>query len=538
MLRRTKLEHLPALPNHPHHSMKTPLILAILCAVGLLAGYGGRRLLAGNSPDVASSTSTSTPPEPASSSSVTAPASPGKSSPHENPTLPGISITRSVDTVASILALDPTMNYARIALWTTTASEADLTAYWAGYKGGKRSVDVTDLIFLNWTRRNPQAAVAAVAGTEDDRYAWWSWASNDPQAALAASLSAGKGQQEQVACGIGDFNPDWLRAHLGQIPEEFRDDAFNRLKNWPDSQNPLESLKFMKENGMSFDQETFKSLVRKDPWAALDWLKENPGGSHISRENETMASLVSILSQERPEDLERIASQTPPGEAKRQMEQALFDRLLETDPDAALDKAREAEAPLIAAQRMAKVALGMVATDPEKAFDIAGEILKANPDKINIDQMVVYPDGGRGWSPSGSATDLMDTLYAKDRERTLQLMAANTGDEKTPDTLFRYTQKWAAADLEGLTTWANQQTGKLHQAAAQNISFKLAEQGSYTEAIEWAGNGYLGPDRAYGMVLYYWNRTDPTAASAWLDNASLTDEQKGKYREQLQKMSR
>lgn len=454
--------------------------------------------------------------------------------------LPEISVTRSTDTVESILALDPAKNYARIALWTTTAGEADLAAYWAGYKGGKRSVDVTDLIFLNWTRRNPQAAVAAVAGTGDDRYAWWSWAANDPQAALTASLAAGKGQQQQVACGIGDFNPGWLRDHLGQIPEEFRDDAFNRMKNWPDGQNPLESLRFMKENGMGFEPETFKSLVRKDPWAAMDWLKENPRLGYSSRENETMTSLVSILSEERPEDLERLAAQTPPGEAKRQMERALFDRLYENDPAAAFDKARETEVPLIAAQRMAKVALGVVGTDPEKAFEIGGEILRANPDKIGIDQMVDYPDGGIGWAPQGEALDLMNSLFAKDRERTLQLMgaASEAGGGKIPETLFEYTRKWAETDLPGFTTWANQQTGKLHQAAAQNISFKLAEQGSYAEAIEWAGNGYLGPDRAYGMVLYYWSRSDPAAASAWLESADLTPEHKGKYREQLQKISR
>jgi hypothetical protein len=452
-----------------------------------------------------------------------------------NTTLPEISTTRSTDSVSSILSLDPAKNYARIALWTATASEADLSAYWAGYKGGKRSVDVTDLIFLNWTRKNPQAAVAAVAGTGDDRYAWWSWASNDPQAALAASLAAGKGQQEQVACGIGDFNPDWLRAHLSQIPEEFRDDAFNRMKNWPDSQNPLESLNFMKENGMGFDAETFKSLVRKDPWIALDWMKENPGlgQDRFSRNSVTVSSLVSVLSQERPEDLDRIASQTPPGETKRLMDQAIFDRLLEIDPAAALEQARKNEAPLIAAQRMGKVGLSLVATDPEQAFRIAGEILRASPAQLDILQKIEYANGSTWSAEAGAATELMNALFSKDREQVLELMAATSGDQVMPEILNDFSGKWAESDLVGFTEWANRQTGTLHGVAARQISNKLAAQGSYLEAIEWAGSSTLGPDRAYSSVLYQWNKADAAAAAAWVENSNLTAGQKEKYRSLL-----
>lgn len=515
--------------------MKTSIILATLSLAGLLIGYGARHLSAGSPsvpgqqvallPEARAVTSRT----PGVSSRLAIVPSTGKS------VIPELSIAHSVDTVASILALDPEKNYARIALWTATASEADLAAYWAGYKGGKRSVDVTDLIFLNWTRKNPQAAVSAVAGTQDDRYAWWSWASNDPQAALTASLAAGKGQQEQVACGIGDFNPDWLRAHLSQIPEEFRDDAFNRMKNWPDSQNPLESLNFMKEHGMGFDQETFKSLVRKDPWAALDWLKENPGlgRDRFSSNNETVASLVSILSQERPEDLDRIAAQTPAGETKRLMDQAIFDRLLESHPTVALEQARKHEAPLIAAQRMGKVGLSLVATDPDQAFLIAGEILKANPTQLEILHKIEHP-GGSSWSDaSGGATELMNALFNKDRDQVLKLMAANCGDQVMPETLSAFSSRWAGSDLVGFTEWANQQTGVLRGVAARQISNKLASQGNYVEAIEWAGSGTQGPENAYSNVLYQWHKTDATAAAAWVENSDLSAEHKKKYRSLL-----
>ncbi|RYD22018.1 MAG: hypothetical protein EOP88_09425 [Verrucomicrobiaceae bacterium] len=84
---------------------------------------------------------------------------------------------RSDDTLESVLALDPETDHARIALWLATADESQLAAYWAGYK------------------------LAAVAGTGDERYAWWSWACNDPKAALAAGKQAGHDAIIQVACG-------------------------------------------------------------------------------------------------------------------------------------------------------------------------------------------------------------------------------------------------------------------------------------------------------------------------------------------------
>lgn len=515
--------------------MKKPptFFLAGLCAAGLLAGFAGRRIFSGKSP-AGIPTTTAAANSPARSRD-TAAFSPDSA----KASFSQIPAARSTDTAESILTADPAKEYARIARWLATAGEQEIAGYWEAYKGGARTVPVTDLVFINWTRRNPQAAVAAVRGTADDRYAWWAWSANDPAAALAAVALAGPAQMEQVACGIGDFNPDWLRKHIDRIPGEFRDDALNRMRNWPDSRNPLESLKILKENGVDSDDRPFKSLVRKDPWAAFDWLKENPAPYDPYNKDRRIDVLVATLAAENPEDLEKLAAQAPAGETQRKMEQALFDHLLETDPAAALEQARATEAPLIAAQRLGQIGLGLVATDPGKAFEIAAEILAANPGKIDPVNRTEYENGSMWSMQGGKATDLMNALFAKDREKTVATIAAQPGAQNGfPETLATFTRKWAEEDLAGFVGWTNQQSGALQQEAARQIGYKLAGQGNYLEAIDWAKIATPDSRQAYTSVLYQWKRSDPQAAAAWLENSDLTNEDKAGYRAMLKDFPR
>lgn len=443
---------------------------------------------------------------------------------------------RSGDTVETLLALDPETNYARIALWMATADEAEMAAYWAGYKSGKRTVAVTDILFINWTRRNPQAAVAAVAGTGDERYAWWSWASNDPRAALAAGKLVGREQMVQVACGIGDFHPQWLREHLEEIPEEFRGEAFGRMRNWPAGLEPLATLDFMRKNGMPLDERVFANLVKEDPWSAMDWMKENAVQNHdpFGRRDPLTDLLVSTLMRENPEDLEKLAAVQPEGEAKRKMEQALFERLLETDPEKAMEQARAVKVPLVAAARLGQIGLGLVGSEPEKAFGIAKDILAANPRSLNIDRMVEYPGGGRGYLDQSKASELLSTLYTKDRERTMSLLASQAeAAGVASDTLSNLSSRWLEEDSEGFSKWASQTTGKTLETASSQISFHLAERGHFEEAIQWAAAGNADPGTAYFGLLHYWKQSDPAAAEAWLDSSDLTEPQKAKYRDVL-----
>lgn len=154
------------------------LILGGLCAAGTLGGYGIRRFASGGtSSSVAAESSAKSKP-------------PGTHSVAEISTLPGIPHRKSEDTVETLLAADPQSLYARLAAWIIDATEEEIAAYWNGYKDGKRTSDITELVFIHWTRLNPRGAIAAVAGSEDEDHAWWAWAAHDPKGALAAVLAA------------------------------------------------------------------------------------------------------------------------------------------------------------------------------------------------------------------------------------------------------------------------------------------------------------------------------------------------------------
>lgn len=442
---------------------------------------------------------------------------------------------RSTDTVDSILALDPATNYSRIARWLATASEQEIADYWAGYQKGTCPFEITNLVFINWARRNPQTTVAAVAGTENEHYAWWAWAANDPRAALTAATAAGKDQVSHVAAGIGEFDPAWLGAHLSEIPESYRGNALAYMRKWPTGQDPLMNLKFMKENEMGFDDRIFKSLVRKDPWAALDWLKENPANNPYSHMDPRLNALASTMAQENSEGLERLAAGTPVGAARRTLEQALFDHLLETDPAAALEQARSVEAPLIAAQRLGQIGLSMIATDLDKAFAIAREILAANPGELDITNRIEFENGSMRSGNPGKATELMNALFEKDREKSLAAMAVQlAGENHLQGTFSEYAAKWAEDDMESFMDWTDQQSGTTQQVSAQQIGYKLARRGDYSDAIEWLR---CLPDVGYPYlsVLSQWRGEDPEAAAAWVENSGLTNEKKSYYRDFLKR---
>jgi hypothetical protein len=506
-----------------HFPMKSsPLFIAALCAAGLLVGAAARRI----------SPPSATPADNHAAGPV------GRSVVSENLSSAIVLPTaaRSADIVESILQADPKSEYARIAAWLANAGAEEIAAYWASYRGGARDKPVTELIFIQWTRRDPNTATAAVTGTEDEGTAWWAWSASDPAAALAAARTPL--QKRQAVRGIGEFQPDWLRAHFQEIPEEFRESALAAMVERTAGQAPRETLDFLRQNGMNGAGNLFDRWVEQDPWAALDWLKETAATSNDPFANQpNLDRWISTIARERPEDLERLAAQSPPGADKRAMDTALFDLLLKTDPAAAREKARATEAPLVAAQMLGKLGLETLATDPDKAFAIAAEIVAANPTKIGIDRLISYPGGGGGRNFVVPASHLLNELYGRDRERTVGLVAAELTEGRS-EVFGNLAEKWAGDDLAGFSEWAGRQSGVVLQSSATQIGFKLAQQGRYPEAIQWADVNGLDPDRAYNIVLIPWNRADPQAAAAWLESSNLTEPQKASYRQILNKSRR
>jgi hypothetical protein len=510
------------------------LFLAGISATGLLSGYAARCLSTAHSASASHAAAAS-----AGSGKSAADTPDSSAAGKAKSAQQAIPHVRATETVESLLAPDDGSLYRRLANWMIDASEQDIAAYWAGYRTGKRSNDLTDLVFLNWTRLNPQAAIAAVAGSDDEHYAWWAWACHDPQNALAAAIAANPDRVNNVAWGIGEFHPEWLRQHFKEIPESARKGAIAGMQKWGDDENPLASLDFMRENHMGFDEGIFKALAQKDPWAAFDWIKANPGRSNDpfaegGTDDGRMYLLLTTISNDRPEDLKRLAEQTPPGELKRKMEDALFDNLLTTDPAAAIEQAGKTDVPLIAAERYSKIGLSLVSTDPEQAFEMAQKMFATNSGRLGYLNSIEYGSGSSNSESLVSDTyNLISALVAKDPARMLEIAIHEDKEPpETSQTFSHISMIWMEQDLADFADWVNQQTDPtIREPATDQIISKLSREGQYPEAVEWAVRSEpIETNSKLPTLLSQWQKSDPAAATRWMESVNLPETQKAELR--------
>jgi len=439
---------------------------------------------------------------------------------------PGI---QSEQTLETLIAQGEAATYADLALWMLDASAADIAAYWEFRKSGNLDGDRKRLIFINWTRLDPQAAIAAVAGTPDASIPWWSWTASDPEAALSA---VGTDRLKDVAYGIGEFHPKWLRENFDLIHEDARESALRGLTTWKEDSDHIATLEFLQKHGEGFESNLFKTLARKDPWAAFELLKKHD--QLDPRYNRPLANFLETVKSESPDDLKRMAEMTPSGALKWKMEDALFSHLLATDPKAALEQAKSTEAPLVAAKRLAEIGNSLLVSDPEKAFEIGADILAACPDRLNHETDIQTDSNGSSWSDQDStATTFIDSLLIKDPGRTLEMITAEKGT--VPQNFQTLAGKWAERDLSSYAEWVNQQTDPvIRNAAANQVVNQLADQGNFHEAAEWAIDREGSQQSNLHSLAWKWGRSNPNEAMEWLEAADLPEPVKANLRNTIQ----
>lgn len=494
---------------------KTPATISlVMCVLGLLVGFNAKRQISGTikAKDAVSASK----PERQSSREPTA---------RGNAVATPLPKIHSEETLETMIAQGESATYAGLALWMLDASGPDIAAYWEFRKNGKLDGDMKRLLFINWTRLDPQAAIASTAGTKDATIPWWAWASHDPQAALSA---ADPDRLKDVARGIGEFQPEWLREHFDLIPEEAQREALNGLMTWKEDGDHVATLDFLKKHGIDFHSNLFRTLARKDPWAAYDWLQKNdklnPG------EYGPIDILLDTMKSTHPDDLERLAAMTPSGALKRKMEDAIFNNLLLNDPEAALAKAKATDAPLVAAGRLGQIGLSLLGSDPEKAFGIGADILAVSPESLAPEMRIENNGNSSSWNGDKSTAEkFLSSLLLKDPARTLEL--TTTGSEAVSKPFRELSEEWAERDLTAYTNWVNRQTDpRIQDAAAGQVVRQLATQGHFQEAVQWALGGEAPERRYLSSLTRQWARSDRGEASVWLESADLPEAMKGKLR--------
>lgn len=487
-----------------------PLILGIsLCGAGLLLGIVARHLADGRRPapfvsrEIHNSFATTS---------------------EKSPTPP----LRSADTLETLAGLDDGERYGRLAAWLIDADAVEIAAFWESYVPLKdRSNDVIDLVFIHWTRLDPQAAIASVAGTPDEHHAWWAWACKDPAKALAAAV--GTDHVKSVAWGIGEFHPAWMRQHFDEIPESARGSALSGLRKWGDGENPEAMLKFNKEHGLELDDASYKALIDTDPWAALDWARENdrPG----SRDSGDIGSFISRMAEENPEGLALIAEQAPSGEARRMMEAAVFENLLKTDPSAAMEQAKNTDVPRTAAERLAAVGMSLVKTDPEQAFEMADRLLTVFPDAMMLMNTIQIPNGrGGGWGTAvPGVSELMDSLLFQDPAKLMDIVSSIRSNTPKSDYAFeKLSDRWVEQDVAAYAEWVKKLSDPdARSRAITKVVSQLQHDGQYRDAADWS-LGITGSNRINDLQFMFnnWGQKNLPEAREWLESADLPADEK------------
>lgn len=438
---------------------------------------------------------------------------------------------RSADTLDDLLAItDAEDLYARLALWQLDAPEEELAAFWAAYrKRDDRDTGLVDLIFTQWTRTNPLAAIEAAKGSGHEGIPWWAWTINDPDAAIAAVRGASKEMSGFVMRAVGQFHPERAMQVLEENPGFARWNGIEGILNGLTRTDPEAALAFQRKHGEMYDTDAIEKLTRDDPHAALEWLRANPrGDDHYSGD-----AFLRTLERETPEMLAELAAACPSGAFKWKLESAAFRHLAETNPAEALAQARNAGSPRVAAERLAVIGKEATESDPRKALEIFNELFKACPDAGNRQYWTRYPGGSSGGeSPVDGVQEFVDGLVAADPRAAMDA-AAQGADVSTlqrgmdSSALATVARTWARQDLEKFGGWVDGlEPGPLQDHGATILVGNLTDQGEFARALDWSTRMSDDAYRRSATLNAFsnWQSRDQAAAHQWLEQAGLPDD--------------
>lgn len=423
----------------------------------------------------------------------------------------------SGDTIDVLVALPADQLYGRLARWLMDASAEEISAFHSACGEPPRlETKVCQLLFLAWTRLDPEAALSAAKGSENEDLVWQAWACHDP--AAATSRAQDEGQLAAVGKGVGLYRPGWLRAHAAKLSDKVLQGAASGIASHP-SEHPEEDLNLVRKitEGRWATDGLFHHFLMDDPWAARRWLGEQ-GFSTDFEEGYYWTAFQDSLDSLPPELAEDLVASLPDGARKRIAEQTLFERRLEADPEAVLrelESASDSMAPVTLALRRAAAGMHLVESDPERAFGLAEEMFR-------------YPDkdparfGEQHGTSANEVAEVIDSFVSRlmrtDPERTMDLLMPDTA--RGARSFDHAAYDWAGLEPEAMAHWLESVDNReVRDLNAQHVLRSMADVGRHQQAVEWAlGLEDEAPvsDPAATAILS-WTTHDPEAARAWLE---------------------
>lgn len=490
-----------------------PLLLLLAPVIGLAAGWRIKFQQARNASTDA--------PAPEASARASSPRSPVNSPPGGRT---GSSDLRSSDTAADLHALPTGDLYDRMALFLLEAEAGDFPAFYEEFKNrSDRTNDLNDLLFIHWTRLDPEAAVAASRGTSDFKYAYWAWACHDPATALATAIAQGEGVGH-AAWGIGEFHPAWLEENWDLIPENQRHNAIQGLVKWPDTETPEATLRLLHASKMAhygINPKTLLALARQDPTNAYAVIKELSANQRDYDARQMMDTMISTLSRHDPRLLGEIAASTKSPIDKNKFQLAQFKGLLRNDPAAAKAMIETTSKSWLSEDLTINYAKHLLRNDPEEGFEYAIKYLKNDFKNSNRSIDIAYENGrsGRGVS-SNESQSLINNLIHQDAPALLNELIPDSTSTRPGSAFQNASSTWAHQNVGAYAEWLEEHRANpaVYRSGVTHIVDSLQRQGQFEAGMEWAQTIETPEGKTnYHMKNLYrnWQRQDPEGATAW-----------------------
>jgi hypothetical protein len=451
------------------------------------------------------------------------------------------SVIRSEDTIASLAEVPAPELYDRLSLWLLDASPQDMQEFWGSYQNRTdRSNDLNDLVFISWTRVDPEAAIAAAEGTEFAKYPWWAWACHEPETALKEVLARYQGKEQNtqgpignVMWGLGEFHPAWLREHINELPEEWmKNYALQGYVKWTDTENPRESIEFLQQHNGNIDKKLILALGREDPIEAYDLaLKLSADGNNYRYRGLASAVIESLVTED-PGLLDQLKDHIKAPAQQMKIGLLQFDQLLKNDPKAA-QKMAESSKGWLQQDQLTGLGKHYLKADPAKALEIAGQILSVGSEPFSRWSRVSYENGssasGMGEPP---AQAFIRQLFESDPNGLLDQMITPEGQ---PVAAFqRVGHNLVSANVEAFASWVNDQDNPtVYRQGAHYVSSQLRNEALYQESMDWAQSipkeedaSLFNPQFQQITSTYQnWLKSDPAAAQAWKESTTLSEQE-------------
>ena len=437
---------------------------------------------------------------------------------------------RSTDTAAGLLELDRASLAGRLGLWLMDASEAEIAEFWAEY-GKRKPPDrwSATLVFHYWTKLNPSAAMEVARRDGVEEAAMAGWIMHDPASALASTEGRDRRVRDHARYVLTLYHPERGMKMARNDPENAHMLDLETIADVIAKDDPEEAMDFLLEMGQSHFTTALERWTREDPEAATAWILEHRD------KTELLVAFLGTLELEHPERMKELASELPDGVTKRTIEKRIFDKLVKSDPTAALEEARKAPVPRLAAEQFSAVGRAMIRENPQAALGVMKELFAACPDAAARATGSITPQGMDSVERGVTGVDaFLGDLVAWDAAATMAAAVSLPGERdglfmNDRDAMNTVARLWVERDPVALAEWCGaQEDAAIRDAGIKEAVGKLSEQGRYDESLHWA---LQGEDWQARDVFLAWVKADRDAAAGWLNEAEVPE----KLREEMVK---